>query len=242
MKRLFAIVVLTSIIGCSEREKPRSVFGVVSSWAHLGIYLPPEEDIEFIRDRLPESLAALRAGLTSDSNDVRMSSAYVAEKLGPQANLLVPVLLGRLPSEPAFIIRVYLASALAEIGQVDSDGIRQLEESFRTEKNEQAKTHIAGALVRLRSPEEEPDAWQWLLQSLEVFPPDPPAESDAQHIFWERRWGAVKHLRAIRGKDDILLPPLRALKANSKTPRWVINQQITQAIAELESRTRRSTE
>jgi len=40
-----------------------------------------------------------------------------------------------------------------------------LERSFQSEENEQAKTHIAGALVRLRSAQDEPVAWQWLLQS-----------------------------------------------------------------------------
>jgi hypothetical protein len=235
MKALFAIVLVGSIAGCSE--KPRSISNAVSDWGHLGMYLPPEQDVAFVRDRLPESLVALRVGITNDTEHVRMSSAYVAEKLGAQARPLVPVMVERLQSEPAFIIRVYLASAIARIGGVDSNGVRRLEDTFRSEDNEQAKAHIAGALVRLRSAEEEPAAWGWLMQSLEAFPPDPPAELDAQQIFWERRWGAVEHLRFVRSKDADLLPPLMALKTNPKTPRWVIDQQVAPAIAEIEGRT-----
>jgi hypothetical protein len=242
MKPLFVVVMLGLIVGCSEKEQPQSASGVVSGWADLGMYLPSAQDVAFIRDRLPESLAALRAGLTNQTEHVRMSSAYVAEQLGPQANPLAPAMIERLQSEPAFIIRVYFASAIAATGQADSDAVRRLQDSFRSEDNEEAKTHIAGALVRLRSAAEEPAAWQWLLQSLEAFPPDPPAGFDAQQIFWERRWGAVKHLRAIRGKDDDILPLIRALEANPRTPRWLLEQQIAPAIAEMESRTKRPTE
>ena len=239
MKLLSTIALLALTVGCS---KPRTASGVVSTWANLGMYLPPEQDVTFIRDRLPMSLAALRAGLAHDSEHVRMSSAYVAEKLGPQAGPLVPAMIERLQSEPAAINRTYIASALAEIGQVDSDGIRRLADSFRSEENEQVKTDIAGALVRLRSAQEEPAAWQWLLQSLEAFPPVPPAELDAQQLFWERRWGAVKHLRSVRGSDDVLRPLLRKLMVNPKTPRWVIDQQVAEAMAEMESRAGRSFE
>lgn len=241
MKPLFAIALLGVIVGCPKEVKPRTASELVSAWADLGIYVPTEKDVVFIRDRLPDSLEALRVGLAHDDKHVRMSSAYVAEKLGPQAHPLISTIIEKLPSEPEAVVRVYLASALAEIGQVDSDGIRRLEDGFRSEKHEQAKTHIAGALVRLRSPQEEPAAWKWLLQSLEAFPPDPPTDQDAAHFFWERRWGAVQHVRIIRGKDDVLLPLLVALKANPKTPRWVIDQQVAQAVMEIESRTKRST-
>jgi len=237
MRPLCAIVLLGVIVGCYEGAKPRTASSVISAWANLGMYLPPEEDVAFIRNRLPESLAALQAGLAHDNEHIRMSSAYVAEKLGLQASPLVPTMIERLQSEPTAIIRVYIACALAGVGQVDSDGIRRLQDSFRSEENEEAKTDIAGALVRLRSPQEESTAWQWLVQSLEVFPPDPPSELDAQQIFWERRWGAVRHLRAIRGYDDVLLPLLRAMKVNPQTPRWVIDQQVAEAVTEMESRT-----
>jgi hypothetical protein len=100
MKPLFAIVQLSLIVGCSEAEMQRSVSDVVSAWGELGMYLPPEQDVEFIRDRLPQSLAALRAGLTNDTEHVRMSSAYVAEKLGPQASPLARVMIDRMQSEP----------------------------------------------------------------------------------------------------------------------------------------------
>ncbi|HUE69863.1 MAG TPA: hypothetical protein VMP01_03155 [Pirellulaceae bacterium] len=230
------------VVGCSTEVKPRTASGLVSAWADLGMNLPAEEDIAFIRERLPDSLAALRSGLAHDDEHVRMSSAYVAEKLGPQAGPLVSTIIEKLQSEPAPVIRVYLASALAEIGQVDSSGIRRLEDGFTSEKHEQAKTHIAGALVRLCSPQAEPAAWQWLLQSLEAFPPEPPADLNAAQVFWERRWGAVKHVRIIRGKDDVLLPLLVALKSNPKTPRWVIDQQVAEAVMAIERRTKRSTE
>jgi hypothetical protein len=231
---MLAIVLAGLIAGCSD--KPRSISDVVSSWAHLGMSLPPEQDVDVIRERLPGSLAALREGLTSDTDHIRMSSAYVAGKLGSRARPLVPVMLERLQTEPASIIRGYIAAAIARIGGVDSRDVARLQIAFRSEENEQAKTDIAGALVRLRSPEEEPPAWRWLMQSLAAFPPEPPAELEARQVFWERRWGAVEHLRFVQGKDGDLLPSLRLLETNPKTPRWVIDQQVAPAIAEIEGR------
>jgi len=242
MKMPLAIVLLGLVLGCSEVSKPRTAHDLASSWADLGMYLPPEHDVRSLRDRLPGALTAIQAGLVHENEHVRMSSAYVAGKLGPQAGPIAAVMIERLQTEPAAIVRAYVASALAEIGQIDSDGICRLEDSSRSEQDGQTKTHIAGALVRLRSAEEEPAAWRWLLESLEAFPPDPPAELDACQMFWERRWGAVQHLRAIRDRDDVLLPLLRALRENPKTPRWVIDQQVTPAVAEMESRTMLSAE
>lgn len=233
--KTFAVILLAGLIcGCSE--KPRSISDVVSGWAHLGMYLPPEQDVELIRDGLPGSLAELETGITSDTEHIRKSSAYVAEKLGAQARPLIPMIVKRLQFEPAYIIRVYLASAIAGIGGVASEDLQRLRDAFSSEENEQAKTHLAGALVRLGSAEEEPTAWEWLMQSLEAFPPQPPSDLDSKQIFWERRWGAVDHLRFVRGKDADILPPLKALKSNPMTPRWVIDQQVNPAIDEVEGR------
>ena len=241
-KSLFAIVFAGLSCGCSDLALPRTVSGVVSGWSSLGAKLPSKEDIAFIQDRLPDSLAALKAGLADEDGHVRMSSAYVVEKLGLKANSLSPYMLERLGSEPKFINRVYLASALAEVGQLDPAGVTQLEICFRSETNEQVKTEIAGALVRLCSVEEQPDAWHWLLASLQAFPPDPPEERDARYDFWERRWSAAKHVRAVQGEEDVLLPLLRALASNPKTPAWVISQQVSETLGELESRVTRKTD
>jgi hypothetical protein len=227
---------LALIAGCSDVRQPRTPSTVVSAWGTLGIFLPPDEDVAFIQNNLPASLAALRSGLSHENQHIRMSSAYVAGKLGSRAEPLVGAIMERLQAEPESIVRVYLATSLASIGAVDSNCIRGLNTCFRAEENDQTKTAIAGAIVRLASPAQEPDAWQWLLDSLRAFPPDPPAESDPQHAFWERRWTAVEHLRGVRGKDEILLPPLRALMQNQDTPQWVIDQQVNKAIAEIESR------
>jgi hypothetical protein len=247
MGPLFRSVLLGLVVGCSQgnpglqqTSHPRTPASVVEAWANLGMYLPPAEDIAFLRANLPDSLGAIREGLTHDNESIRMRSAYVAEALGPEARSLVPDLLWRLQSDSSFIVRVYAASALPEIGQLDADGIQKLRDRFRTEEHPQVKTDLAGVLVRLRTAQDEPDAWQWLLHSLKAFPPNPPADGDEQHIFWEQRWGAVKHLRHVRGHDEELLPLLEALKANPKTPGWIIDQQVDAAITEIESRTRRS--
>ena len=129
-RRLLSMVLVGLIIGCSANDQPKSVSSVVFGWANLGMYLPSERDVAFIRDRLPQSLSALGAGLTNKNEHVRMSSAYTAEKLGPQARPLVPAMIDRLQSEPAFTIRVYLASAVAAIGGADSNEVRRLEDCF----------------------------------------------------------------------------------------------------------------
>ena len=242
MRPLIPIFLAGLTLGCTDAVRPRSVPSVISAWSNLGAKLTSKEDVAFIRDRLPGSLTALRAGFAHQDEHVRMSSAFVAEELGSEATSLASYMIQRLQSEPIPIVRVYLASALAEVGHLDSVGVGRLEDCFRAEQNGQSKTEIAGALVRLCSAQDEPVAWQWLLQSLEAFPPDPPEELGARHDFWERRWSAAKHLRTIRGREDAVLPLLKGLQANRKTPDFVVDQQVSGAIADLESRARPSTD
>ena len=223
----------------AESLAERSASDIVSSWGHLGMYLPSSEDIETMRRTMPDSLDALRAGLWHHDEHIRMSCAYVAEQLGSEAVQLGPDLVRRLRMEAKPIVRAYLASARAALGSAGHEAISLLREAFRSEQHEQVRTDLAGALVRLSLPEEQPGAWQWLLDSLKTFPPTPPDGLDEKQVFWERRWGAVRHLRITRGKEGVLLPLLKALRDNSNTPGWVIDQQVSEAIREMEGRTKK---
>ena len=238
-KSMFAVFLLVVIAGCySSVSRPQTTSGVVFAWANLGMNLPSPRDVVIVRKELPKSLTDLRFALANTNQNVRVSSAYVAGELGFQAISLIPTLTERLQIDSEPIVRVYIALAIADIGQVDSNAISKLEECFQSEGNDDAKTAIAGALVRLRSPEEEKGAWQWLLNSLRAFPPNPPAEFKAQYAFWECRWTAVKQVRAVQGEDEVVLQLLKRLKANPLTPQWLIDQQVTSAIKEIKSRTR----
>ncbi len=225
----------------APQSAERSVTDVVASWEDLGIWLPSSDEVALIRSALPESLEALRVGLKHDDAHVRMSTAYVAEKLGADAAGLTPDVLHRLQVEPKLIVRVYLADALAAMGDDSQDILDPLRGEFRSEQDDQVKTSLGGALVRLNSPEAEPEAWQWLLDSLKTFPPVPPDGLEERQAFWERRWGAVRHLRETRGKEEVLLPLLTKLRDNPATPGWVIKQQVADAVEEMESRAEAST-
>jgi HEAT repeat protein len=126
MKPMLGIMLIILIAGCSREAAPQISSHVVEAWADLGMYLPSENDVTFIRNGLPESLAALQSGLAHKDKHVRMSSAYVAEKLGPEAAPLVPAMITILQVETLPTVRVYIACALAEIGHVDSDSIHKL--------------------------------------------------------------------------------------------------------------------
>jgi|GEM_PF-6796110 hypothetical protein len=77
MKPLFAIALLGVIVGCLKEVKPRTASELMSAWADLGIYVPTEKDVVFIRDRLPDSLEALRVRLAHNDKHVRMEKSSV---------------------------------------------------------------------------------------------------------------------------------------------------------------------
>ena len=226
--------------GARQGAEP-SVTDIVASWKDLGIWLPSSDEVKLVRSRLPESLDALRVGFKHDDAHVRMSTAYVAEKLGPEAAGLARDVLQRLQTEPEPLVRVYLADALAAIGDNSQDILDALRGEFQSEQDDQVKTYLAGGLVRLNSPKAEPEAWQWLLDSLKTFPPVPPDGLEERQAFWERRWGGVRHLRETRGKEEVLLPLVTKLRDNPATPGWVIKQQVADAVEEMESRSKAST-
>jgi hypothetical protein len=221
----------------TQEGQVRPLTDVVASWKDLGIYLPSAEEVASFRDALPKSLDALRAGLQNEDSHVRMSTAYVAEGLGSEAVGLARSLLQRLQVEPEPIVRVYIAGALAAAEDRSQDILDGLRSEFSAEEDEQSKTHLAGALVRLSSPNAEPQAWGWLLDSLKAFPPSPPENFEDRQDFWERRWGAVRHVRETRGEEAVLLPLLTKLRDDPGTPGWVIKQQVAGAVEEMKRRT-----
>jgi hypothetical protein len=232
-----AIVGLT--VGClvwqNARKTPENV---VLGWGNLLIYLPPEEDISFIRERLPRSLAALEHGLSHDSEDIRRASAYVAEVLGPEARPLGTWMVKRLRTEPSPVVRSYLGSAIASTAGLDRDGVQLLGKAFQRECDASARASLAGALVRLRSAEREPEAWQWLLGGLTPLSTGalPDDASDEGVALWERCWASISHLRHIPNAAEEVLPLLRELAKNPQTPDWVVEQQVSPAIREMDSR------
>ena len=238
--RQFLIIGAIAVAGCTPANKVRSPEDIVESWQQLGMYLPPAGDVRAIRNELPASLNALRKGLSHEDGHVRMDTAYVIEELGSAALSLVPDMRRQFRREGEQIVRVYLASAFATASVGDRDTLEFLEDSFAAESDVQAKTYLAGALVRLSSPGAQANAWDWLLDSLKAFPPEPPAEREARDLFWERRWGAVAMVRHVHEKDETVLPLLKALESNPRTPGWVIEQQVSDALQEIQGRASRS--
>ncbi len=222
------------LVGCSREDESRTPADIVDSWSDLGMYLPPKEDITFIRENLPESLKALRAGMNAPESSLRMSTAYVIGELGSDASALTQELLDRIDTETVPIVRVYSATAVADIDRLNENQVQQLKDAFHSEEEPQAKTHLAGALVRVDNFEEQNDAKEWLLQSLEPLTPE--NEVSDIDIFWECRWGAIAHLRHLHHLDDLLLPLLKQLHDHPETPKWVIDQQIMPALREMEHR------
>jgi len=222
--------------GHAQQGDARAVKEVVASWKDLGMWLPSSEEVALIRKALPESLEDLRVGLKHDDAHVRMSTAYVAEELGPEAAGLAQDVLQQLQTEPKALVRAYLADALAALGDDSRDILDVLGREFQSEQDDQARISLAGALVRLDSPEAQPEAWQWLLDSVKTFPPFPPEGLEERGAFWLRRREAVRHLREVRGKEEVLLPLLTKLRDNPGTPGWVIEHQVADAVEEMKSR------
>lgn len=226
-------VVSVLLHGCETQDpnsEIRSCSSIIEGWANQGVNLPSESDVDFFRAGLPESIEPLRCSISSESEDIRMSSAYLAEKLGNAAVALGPNLIVQLSEENSAIVRVYLSSAIASVGFKDENMISDLRNLFEGEEDIQVKTNIAGALVRLNSAEHEADAWDWLLTSIS---PSRGIKFESQVIenkFWEQRWAAIKHLRHMEYKINVIRPLLIELKRDSNTPQWVIDQQINPAL------------
>jgi hypothetical protein len=238
------ILALQALIlgGCCRPPVPPSPASIVSSWARLGMYLPPASDVAAIRAGLPASLGALRRGLSDEDEGTRTRSAYVAEELAADATGLAPDIVARLAEERIPIVRVYLASAIAAVGVGTPESLAALSRLFGREADEQVKTALAGALVRLDSPKGQPEAMAWLIDSLRAFPPSPASDLERSSLFWERRHGATRHFRHVPEAEAAVLPLLKALRDDPRTPTWVVEQQVSKAIAEMERRAGQSAE
>lgn len=227
---------VTRAIAKHNAKAPGTPQELVESWADNGAYLAGDTDTAFMRAHMPQAIPALRMGMSHPNSHVRMETANTIEGLGALAKPLIPDIESRLGEEDNQPVRIYLAMTFGGIGDTSAKTIGFLQSTFRQESHEEVKTYLAGSLVRLTAPHFDPQAWAWMLESLQpggkakIFSPGWLAGGDS---FWDRRWAAAYMLQSMGAAARPALPALKNLRDDAATP-WRVKRKVEQAIKQIQ--------
>ena len=79
----------------------------VNSWADMGMYLPDQQQVEYLHANLADVSPELEAAVSHKNPDVRQRAAYVIGKIGPDANALGKSLFEQLKKEQEQLVQIY---------------------------------------------------------------------------------------------------------------------------------------
>jgi hypothetical protein len=202
----------------------------VNSWADMGMYLPDQEQIDFLHSNLTDVTPELEAAVSHKNSDVRQRAAYVIGKIGPDAKALGKRLFEQLKSEPEQLVQIYIIDALGAIRFTDDEVIAFLTKKYESlsDKNvppnlfggEYAevdeKINVAGVLNVLTEPKSRDQYLDFVTQWL----PPPSGDMSLAGGYWERRWMAVNSLEGMEGATEAI-PLLEAMLKEENAKSWV---------------------
>lgn len=223
-------VFLTLGAGCEKTPKAKAA-KYIDSWDDMGMWLPDKEQITFFCNHLTEVQEVLILALSNPNPDVRQRTAYVIEKIGPNAMDLGPALYRCLKEEPKRLVRMYLYYALSAVHFVDPGVIDDLKNRFQSldGKNEppaqdysyaaaDEKINVATALYVLDKSSNRREYLEYVLRWLHQPGDDMAPEQLAG--FWQRRWCAVISLETMLGASEAI-PLLEATLDEPNAKSWV---------------------
>jgi hypothetical protein len=111
--------------GCREAPPAEVAHQYISNWSATCSRLPKEE-VDFFKDHFELTGGQVCEALSHDDSSVRVRAAYVLGEIGPRARSVEPVLRTRLENEPSQLVRMYLVTALGQIGASEPATLRQL--------------------------------------------------------------------------------------------------------------------
>jgi HEAT repeat protein len=223
---------LLLVTGCDHSSsQPKHIQAWIESWGKMGMYLPPDEQIDFLRINFSDVKPELAAALNDKNPDIRQRDAFAIGKIGTSAVSLGHALVARLNIEPERLVRIYLVNALAEIGYRDEEATDLLRAKFAALKsvNEpidpaggyadvDEKIYVAAALFDLTSGDERNEYREFVTQWLK--PPSSEMNATEREAYWEHRWGAVIALENMTDASSAI-PLLESILQEPDAPAWV---------------------
>ena len=228
--RVILLIVL-AVIGCGKSSPPQHIQAWVESWGKMGMYLPNEDEITFLRANFRDVKPELAAAISHENPDVRQRAAYVIGKIGPEAKSLGPDLVQRLKTEKERLVRIYLVNALSGIKFQDKEATNLLRSRFDSLKSVNTapqlfggysdvdeKIDFAAALYNLTPSVDRQKYLDFVTQWLK--PPSADFSAVEKEGYWERRWMAVI---ALEGMPDAksAIPLLDAMLHEDGAKDWV---------------------
>ena len=197
----------------------------------MGMYLPDEEQIEFVRTNLDDATPQLKGALNHDNTDVRQRTAYVIGEIGPEAKSLGPPLAERLKVEPERIVRIYIYDALAAVQFSNFGVVSQLHERYDalSPQNEpyqfgagyadvDERINVAAALYVLHREGPRDEYLEFVTKWL--APPAADIKPEELGGYWERRWVAVISLEGMPEATEAI-PLLESMLDEKDAKSWV---------------------
>jgi hypothetical protein len=212
------------LVGCQTNDDGADTVEQTPAVAWRTPDVPPATiaELERIRAHLPESLEPLISDLNSRERRPKLRAIGTLERLGERAGEAAPAVYGMLEDETDAVTVAMLVRAAAELPPSE-EGVRALRRRYRVEKNPILKTYLSGAIVVTDKPTDSEAALQYLIDSLDPFPPAGLA-TPALQAFWERRWAAAYMAGKMGGEGALLLPVLERCLEAEKVPVWVRRQ------------------
>lgn len=215
----------------------RTAEDVVHGFADYGHVAPYDADVRFIEQHLPDSLAALKEGLTHSNARVRCNTAHVIEKLGGKARQLSADVRAACGKERSWNVRSQLARCFYALGDNSQQTLTFLRSAFASEEHRYVRVSVAGSLVALSDADTESEAWSWLL--LQLRPTDPPKKED--YDGWRRHWdlkcAAAFMSTKVTHEKAAVSEALGRLIADQATPDW-IKDALSKLLSEMEEDSR----
>lgn len=230
----FRPVALAALVatGCGEAAPPpQHIQAWVESWADMGMYLPTDEQVDFLRINYRDVEPELEAALSHEDPDVRQRAAYVIGEIGPTAKSLGPALVRRLKNEKERLVRIYIVDAIAAIEFQAKEAKDALRSQFGSLSSENVapqspgeyadvdeKIAVAASLFKLTDGEERQKYLDFVTQWLD--PPEPDLAPAQLEGYWERRWMAVNSLERMPGASSAI-PRLESMLQEKEAKTWV---------------------
>lgn len=231
--RLYFVFALV-LVGCGKpSNSPRHIQAWVDSWAEMGMYLPDEEQVQFLHANLKDVRPELEEALSHENPDVRQRAAYVIAQIGPDADALGNSLFEQLEREQEQLVQIYLIDALGAIRFANKEVQASLEAKYAALSDENVppslfdagkyaevdeKINLAGVLYVLADEDSQKQYFDFVTQWLA-----PPGDSMSQaevYGYWERRWMAVNTLEGMEGATAAI-PQLEAMQQENDAKPWV---------------------
>ena len=212
---------------------PQHIQAWVDSWAEMGMYLPDQEQIEFLHANLTDVSPELEAAVSHKNPDVRQRAAYVIAKIGPDANALGKSLFEQLKREQEQLVQIYLVNAIGATRFKNDEVLDFLETKYASLSDENVpptlfgggkysevdeKINLAGVLYVLADTDSRENYLDFVTRWLA-----PPSESMSQAKisgYWDRRWMAVNSLEGMEGATEAI-PLLEAMLKEKNAKSWV---------------------